>query len=282
MSSLRNPRLSVIIPNYNYGRFFKRLARSLSLQTIGLDVVELILVDDGSTDDSLEQARHFETIRPARFQVLTSGHDGRPGNVRNRGLAEASGDYLLCLDPDDLLVPGYMAACIAHLSHNPEFGLAYTDFTMVEDGSPRDIHLPEFDPALLATQNILAPTAVMSRPHWEKTQSYRTDTDYEDWDLWIQFAALGFMGIRIRDLAYVHMVHGNNYSFSARQNDAASKACIVMENQHFFPAAVRHWARSLLAGEPWAIPFPRGIIPTKKHVEKLLNSVKSLSTNERE
>ncbi|GAB7021659.1 glycosyltransferase [Salidesulfovibrio brasiliensis] len=273
MFGLKPPRLSIIIPNYNYGRHFLRLARCLSCQTLGMDVVEIILVDDGSTDDSLQQAAHFEAISPIRFEVLAEPHDGRPGNVRNKGLAEARGEFLLCLDPDDVLAPGYLTQCVAGLDIDESAGLAYTDFTLVENDTPRTVALPDFDPALLATQNILSPTAVMRRSAWECTEGYRAETDYEDWDLWVQFAALGYGAVHIADPLYVHMVHGENYSFRARENDARAKALIVLENGSFFPAAVRHWARGVIEGEPWAIEFPRGIIPEKDHVEKLLKKL---------
>jgi glycosyltransferase involved in cell wall biosynthesis len=266
---MKEPRLSIVIPNYNYGRHFERLARSLYSQTLGMDIVEIILVDDGSTDDSLRQAAHFEELRPLRFEVLSGIHDGRPGNVRNRGLAEARGKFLLCMDPDDLLAPGYLAACLAELDDS-DAGLAYTDFVMVEENTPREVALPDYDPQLLASQNILPPTAVMRRSAWERTESYRAGTDYEDWDLWIQFALAGSPFIHIATPLYVHMVHGGNFSFQARKNDARAKALIVLENEKFFSAATRHWARSVLGGESWAIPFPRGIIPGKQHVEKLL------------
>lgn len=267
---MKDPRLSIVIPNYNYGRHFERLARSLHSQTLGMDIVEIILVDDGSTDDSLRQAAHFEALRPQRFEVLSGIRDGRPGNVRNRGLAEARGQYLLCVDPDDLLAPGYLAACLAGLDDDPDKGVAYTDFVMVEANTPREVSLPPFAPELLASQNILSPTAVMRRSAWERTESYRAGTDYEDWDLWIQFALSGASFLRVASALYVHMVHGENFSFTARENDARAKALIVRENEKFFSAATRHWARGVLAGEPWAIPFPRGIIPGRHHVEKLL------------
>lgn len=275
MRGLADPRLTIVIPNHNYGHHFLRLARCLSCQTIGMDVVEIILVDDGSTDDSLRQAVHFEAISPVRFEVLAEGHDGRPGNVRNRGLAEARGEYLLCLDPDDVIAPGYLTNCIAGLDHDKAAGLAYTDFTLVENDRPRVVELPDFDPGLLATQNILSPTAVMRRSAWEQTEGYRAETDYEDWDLWVQFAMRGFGAVHIADPLYVHIVHGDNFSFKARENDGRAKAMIVLENESFFPAAVRHWARGLMAGEPWAIDFPRGVIPGKDHVEKLLKTIEN-------
>ncbi|WP_147819570.1 glycosyltransferase family 2 protein [Salidesulfovibrio onnuriiensis] len=272
---MSDPRLSIVIPNHNYGRFFSRLALSLQNQTLGLDVCEIILVDDGSTDDSLDLLHHFEALPCLRFQALAEAHDGHPGTVRNKGLATAQGRYLVCLDPDDLPAPGWLAACIAALEADKDAGLAYTHFTLVEKDGPREVRLPEYDPALLRNQNIVAPTALMRREVFEASDGYRANTAYEDWDFWIQAASNGFGLRRVDALLYAHMVHGDNFSFSAREEDGAAKAAIVLNNPGFFPAGVRHWAGAVLAGEAWAWPFPRGIIPTLQDVEKLLKTVKS-------
>lgn len=267
---MSDPRISIIIPNHNYGRFFSRLSLSLQNQSLGLDICEIILVDDGSTDDSLNQLHHFQALGCRRFLPLAEPHDGHPGTVRNKGLARARGQFLVCLDPDDLPAPPWLASCVAALDAAPGAGVAYTNYTEVTEDGGREITLPDFDPSLLRNQNIVAPTAVMKREVFEASDGYRPNTAYEDWDFWVQAAQNGFGLQRVDDLLYAHMVHGDNFSFKARKEDGPAKATIVVNNEPFFPAGVRHWARSLLAGEPWAWEFPRGIIPTLEDVEKLL------------
>lgn len=265
-------RLSIIIPNYNYGQYLGRLAVSLGNQTIGLDLCEIIFVDDGSTDDSIKQSMMLQSLPCARFEPIFLGHCGLPGAVRNKGMEQAQGEFIVCIDPDDLPGPDWLACCVAALESAPDAGVAYTSFTRVENREPAEIRLPEFDPTLLANQNILPPAAVIRREVYEKSEGYRTNTTYEDWDFWIQAALNGFGFAFVDQILFVHMVHGQNFSFAAREKDAEAKAAIVLNNPEFFPAGVRHWARSVMAGETWAWSFPRGIIPILEDVEKLLNS----------
>jgi glycosyltransferase involved in cell wall biosynthesis len=267
---MSRPTLSIIVPNHNYGRYFPRLAASLAGQQGGLDAVELILADDGSTDDSRREAAAFKALPLAGFTALWLDHCGHPGPVRNAGFARAQGGLILCLDPDDIPGPGYLAACLNALVNQPDAHLAYTDYTHIEHGHARDIPLPDFDPGLLRVQNILPPAAVIRRAVWESSDGYRVNTAYEDWDFWVQAAARGFNFLRVPGPRFGHPMHGANLSYAARKDDGRAKAAIVLNNAPFFPAAVRHWADAVMTGQPWADPGPRGIIPTLDIVRAML------------
>jgi glycosyltransferase involved in cell wall biosynthesis len=275
---MTSPILSIIVPNHNYGRYLPRLAASLANQTWGLGAAELILVDDGSTDDSRQAAASLGKLPLAGYTALWLDHCGRPGPVRNAGFAHARGELILCLDPDDFPGDDYLAACITALERMPEAHLAYTDYTHVEENRATDIALPDFDPDLLRTQNILPPAAVIRRRVWEASQGYRDNTAYEDWDFWVQAAAGGFGLVRVAGARFAHLMHGGNFSYTARRDDGRAKAAIVLNNPGFFPAAVRHWAAELMAGAAWAAPGPRGIIPTRPIVTALLERAAAQET----
>jgi glycosyltransferase involved in cell wall biosynthesis len=108
------PLVSVVIPVFNGERFLAAAIRSVLDQTHS--PVELIVVDDGSTDGSAALARSFEGVR-----VIEQAHGG-PGAARNRGVAAAGGELLTFLDADDLMPAGRLALQVEHLSAHPEAG----------------------------------------------------------------------------------------------------------------------------------------------------------------
>ena len=94
-------KVSVILPVYNVEKYLKECLDSILNQT--LQEIEVICVDDGSTDRSLEILREYEK-KDKRVIVLTQENKGA-GAARNKGLAIAKGEYLSFLDSDDFLLP---------------------------------------------------------------------------------------------------------------------------------------------------------------------------------
>lgn len=100
-------RLSVIIPNYNYGRFLR--SAITSALSVRWSDVEVIVVDDGSSDDSVKVARAFGS----RITLLQQANAG-PRVACNRGFAASSGDWVVFLDSDDRILPGAADAIVGH------------------------------------------------------------------------------------------------------------------------------------------------------------------------
>lgn len=92
-------KVSVVMPVYNASRFLNDSINSILNQT--LDDLELICVDDGSTDDSLDILNNFKN-EDSRVKVFNLKHQGG-GNARNYGLEKITGEYLFCMDADDIL-----------------------------------------------------------------------------------------------------------------------------------------------------------------------------------
>lgn len=265
------PILSIIIPNYNYGHFLDRFFNSIAAQTMSLEAVELIFVDDGSSDNSVEFVQTWaDKIKCLRFIVLTPPRSGCPGLVRNIGLNKAEGDYLASLDPDDVLYPDYFSVCLAFLEDHPEVSLVYTDYFENRPDSSTEYILPDFKPVYLRTQNTLSPAAVFRRTVWDAGVRYRANTSYEDWDFWIQCLMTGAKFKRIPQVLYRYEIHDANFSYQAVKVDGASKANIVLNNPDFFQPVVRQWAQDHLRGRIYAPAFRRGYIPTAEDIKELM------------
>lgn len=255
------PQVSVVIPNHDYARFLPGCLGSLAAQKMNLRRLEIVFVDDESGDGSLDLAR--ELLPGMAFgwhQILALPRVGRPGPVRNAGLEVARGTYLLTLDPDDRLLPDFLPRCLAALESR-DADVVYTDYLVEEARRLRRVQLADYHRLLLANQNILAPTALFRRTLWDQGARFRSATRYEDWDFWIQLALLKARMTHLGEALYLYRVHGANYSALAREEDARSKARLVLDNPAFFPSWTRDWARGVERGEDWADPLTRGIIP---------------------
>ena len=98
---MTHPRISVVVPFYNNGDVLGDCLQSIAAQTFS--DLEVIMVDDGSTDNGPEVARKWAVSDP-RFTLAHSDHGG-PGGARNRGIEQARGEYLAFVDADDMLPP---------------------------------------------------------------------------------------------------------------------------------------------------------------------------------
>lgn len=92
---------SIIIPCYNVENLIDDCLQSVISQTIGLDHLEIILVDDKSTDKTVEKLRYYEEQYPDQILLILSEKNGRQGTARNIGLSYATGDYVCFVDADD-------------------------------------------------------------------------------------------------------------------------------------------------------------------------------------
>lgn len=95
------PQISVIIPVYNIEKHLRSCLDSVRNQTLGN--IEIICIDDGSTDSSLNILKEYAAL-DSRFNILHQKNQG-PGSARNCGLMQAMGDYLIFLDSDDYFSP---------------------------------------------------------------------------------------------------------------------------------------------------------------------------------
>ena len=98
---MKDPILSIVIANYNYGRFLEDAIRSVCLQNMG-DKIELIICDAASTDNSLEIIRKYAS----KIAWWCSEKDGGQSAAFNKGFSHARGKYLTWLNADDVLVSG--------------------------------------------------------------------------------------------------------------------------------------------------------------------------------
>lgn len=125
------PRVSVYITNYNYGRYLRQAIESILHQTI--NDFELIIIDDGSTDDSRQIILEYEENEKVRILL----QENRGLNVSNNIALKASrGEYIIRLDADDYLDENALLVMISHMDKDKSLGLIFPDYYYVDsDGN---------------------------------------------------------------------------------------------------------------------------------------------------
>ncbi len=267
MSRSHPPRVSVVIPCKDYGRFLVEAVQSVLNQSCS--DVEIIVVDDGSKDETAVRARDLqrslgeERDGAPSLRLISQECSGQPAKARNRGIAAARGRYVLCLDADDRLEPDSLAPLTACLDQNPEIGIAYGDQRNFGDREGFEAH-PEYDGRRLTLFNFIPPASVFRRTLWEAVGGFRTNViGYEDWDFWVAALASGFRGKHIPGVVWNYRHHGGGLYARQVSRDRELKAQVVLNNASLYGPLQVRWANAVAAGEPWAMDLtcPLGVVP---------------------
>ncbi|RLV50458.1 glycosyltransferase [Nocardioides mangrovicus] len=140
MSSATRPRFSLVSAVHDVEAYLPDLIASLEAQTRPLDDVEIIMVDDGSTDGSRALLEAWAARRPDLVRVLSQPNAGQ-GAARNAGMVVATGEWISFPDADDTLAPGYLAAVEAFVTEHPDADLVATKRLMWPQGeAPSNTH----------------------------------------------------------------------------------------------------------------------------------------------
>lgn len=209
-------RVSVVITNYNYARHLPGAIDSIRQQAD--QPAELIIVDDGSTDNSLAvlaeqfpgpQAHNmFWGVAGYSFELMTISQANQGvAAARNAGVAAATGEYIICLDADDMLAPDYVKVCRAALMADRGLGVAYTGLGFRDaTGNPGpNVWRQGFDWAHQTTPaNPPATTihcaAMFRRAMWERAGGYQqVYAPGEDAEFWTRGLSIGYRAEQVTD-----------------------------------------------------------------------------------
>ena len=221
------PLVSVVMANYNYGRYLAAAVQSVLAQT--LRDLELIVVDDGSTDDSLHVLEPFR--RDPRLRVVCVEHLGQP-RAKNAGIAEATAPYIAFLDADDIWHPEKLKLQLPLFEGRPKVGVVYSRRTLIdESGRELAYHQPKlFHGDILSNifQNnfVCFSSVVVRRAVFEHIGVFDPSLNLAiDYDLWLRVAGHYHFDFVDRPLVQYRVGHGN---LSRRAGERLKTALLIM------------------------------------------------------
>ena len=243
----RPPRVTVVIPCYNYGQYLEQAVDSILKQTF--QDFEILVVNDGSTDNSLEVARSLEAASPTRVRVIDQPNSGQPAYPRNNGIKQARGEYILCLDADDWVEPTMLEKSVAVLDHDPGVSIAYVDLQHFGDSDETWI-TGEYDFLWLRRTNLMPCATLFRKRVWVDVGGYRTNVKgMEDWDFWIAAGAAGHYGKRVPEILLNYRAKHDGLLNQVRSQFNEKFARIILNNAGVYDPAALFVATNYLKGK---------------------------------
>ena len=232
------PAISVVIPCYNLGRYLCEAIDSVLAQT--LQSFEIIVVDDGSTDDYTRTL--LRRLERPRTRIIHQDNAG-VGAARNRGIREARGDYICCLDADDRFQPSYFAQALPVLTSQADVALVTSNYLSFDDVDHVVEHhsckLPEILMDSCAMQ-----ASLFKRSAWERVGGYCETfsvTGIEDWDLWLRMLRAGYRAAVVPEVLFEYRVRPQSMSATMLRPENVSRMLdeLVERNRRAYEAHVK-------------------------------------------
>ncbi|MCB9192571.1 MAG: glycosyltransferase family 2 protein [Flavobacteriales bacterium] len=200
------PLVSIIITSYNKGPYIKESIESALTQSF--TNFEVIIIDDGSTDESRDIIRQYQH----RDQV-TIIYQENHGIVytRNKAIEQSNGKYIVQLDADDLLHEDFLKWTVDEVESDEKIGIVYCQTSLIgEKNGLWDLGPFSLEKQLQANQIVV--TALFRKSDFQLTKGYKKDFELgmEDWDFWLRILALGRIVVQIPKVGFYYRILSNS------------------------------------------------------------------------
>ncbi len=215
-------KISVIVPTYNLNNYIVDCLNSISNQSF--QNWECIIVNDGSSDNSEVTIKNY-IKNDSRFIYIYQDNQG-VSSARNKGVLHSNGKYILPLDGDDILLPGFLEQCYDLFEKNDHLRLIYTKGVFF-DGVVSEWKLPNYSYSTLLNYNILPNTSMFYKDDYLRVGGYRINMKFgfEDWDFWIALLSIypDNSVFRIDEVLFKYRILENSRSSHLENIDNLSK-----------------------------------------------------------
>ena len=226
------PLVSVIVPIYNSERFLSETIESILNQSYRN--LEIILINDGSTDNSKQICKEYST-KDKRI-VYIKKENGGVVTARNDGITKATGEYILPVDSDDIIKNTYIEKAVDVMVKNENIGIVYCKAEFI-GGKTGYWDLPEFTIENILKDNCIFVTALFKRTDWVNVGGYK---DYvkdstEDYDFWLSLIENGVKVYRIPEILFQYRIRENSRSTKSKYN----KRVIINYHKRLYKENIR-------------------------------------------
>ena len=209
------PLVSVIIPMYNASSTVVETLDSVLASTYR--PLEVVVVDDGSTDDSLAVAQSFAAAH-TEVRVLHQPNAGVSA-ARNHAIREARGEWILPVDADDKISKTYIEHAIAAIRDDVRIISCRAEYFGARQG---EWCLPEYTPELLARKNMIHACSLFRKADWQRAGGFCEQEIYrEDWDFWLSLMEQGGEYVRLDEVGLYYCVQEGSRRSLAKQQKRA-------------------------------------------------------------
>ncbi|MGE5699638.1 MAG: glycosyltransferase family 2 protein [Deltaproteobacteria bacterium] len=186
----RIPKVTVFMPVYNGEKYIRHAIDSVLRQSF-MDF-ELLIINDGSTDDSVEIIRSY---RDHRIRILHNESNSGLVQTRNRGIREASAEYIALLDSDDIAFPNRLEEQLSFMEGHPGYGFVGSWVELIDENGEsagdviKYILPPDYISSAMLFSNYFAQSAIFLKKSALPNEAYRSDFPLaEDYDLWVRMS----------------------------------------------------------------------------------------------
>jgi glycosyltransferase involved in cell wall biosynthesis len=242
-------KLSVVIPCYNVARYARAAVMSALNQT--LRDIEVIVINDGSTDDTRDVLRTIETLNDPRLKIIDQPNGGLAA-ARNTGIKAATGEYIAFLDGDDLWYPEKAERHIALMDADPTIGMTHSGTHYLgQTGGVR--FPPDLQPTLydMIRQNQCGASLPIVRGECFKTAGLFDERlrSCEDWEMWCRILHdTGLRAVLIPEVLYVQRLRQSSLSHQYENflNAAETALTIMQRRMPEVPTPIFREARAMM------------------------------------
>jgi len=251
LNDLENPLVSILVYNYNYGRYLTECLDSLINQTYSN--IEINFSDNASDDDSWDIAVEFAKKYPGRMTITRNRKNlGPDANFRNC-YVNARGKYFINMCSDDVLAPEYVAKCVKTMEANPQLGFVMVHRAIIDEHSNRTDEAPFYNQSCTIQGEDKAAVYMMASVNPSVSQIMYSAQKVVDKTAtgalvsrWYGTRILDFNLCTEYPVAYIkeplllHRIHGENHSLAAADNLMEVIGPYVLQHQFADTASIHN------------------------------------------